>query len=195
MKSKIKHLIIFLAGAVTGAGGMFAFIKAKWQKDFDAKREEMIGYYENKKSEPKTKETDKTVTKEETEKVNSEDVKKANDIIKRFDYSKISESPERTKNLSPALNDDYREDPYEIDGREYGSNEMYEMLTFYLHDDGDIVNDKYEPLDEDSIENYIGTDILKRIANKRDENPELDSYYIRNDRLKLDIEILIEPEG
>ena len=195
MKFKIKNAIIFFAGLVGGAAGTFAYMKAKWQKDFDAKREEMIQYYEEKtKKLTDNADVEKKMEQTPEKTLRADALNQAKVIIKNYDYSKKSESIEKTKNLSPSINDDYREEPYAIDSREYGTNEMYEMLTFRLHDDGDIVNEKYEPLDPDSIENYIGTAILKNIADLRDLDPELDSYYIRNDRLKMDIEILIEPK-
>lgn len=187
MNSKIKSGIIFLSGLISGAVGMFAFIKAKWQKEFEAKRDEMIAYYQKKKPEIPKKET--------KPKDNSDELKDLKKVINKCNYSEISSPSGPTKNLSPILNDDYSETPYAIDSREFGTQEMYGMVTFYLHDDGEIVTEKYEPLDDESIETYIGRKNLEILANARDSEPDMDSYYIRNDRLKLDIEILIEPEG
>ena len=191
MKSKIKDAIIFIAGAASGAAGMFIFMKNKWQKDFEAKREEMIRYFENKK----TKETPDKKPAEESEdhQVSNDDVKTAKAIIHKFNYSKISETSEKTRNdTAPILNDaDYSNTPYEIDPREFGGQEMYGMVTLYLYDDGEVRTEKYELLDDEDIENYIGN-LLERVADLRDADPDMDSFYCRNDRLKTDYEILIE---
>ena len=48
------------------------------------------------------------------------------------------------------------------------------MVTFYLHDDGEILTEKYEPMTEEAIEDYIGTKNLQRLADLRDAEPELD---------------------
>ena len=186
MNSKIKSGITFLSGLAIGAAGMFAFMKAKWMKEFDAKREEMIQYFKEKKP---------IEAKEEKDICEEPEVEEMKQVIAQNNYSKIYDSSERTKNMSPGLNDDYSDDPYEIDPREFGNQEMYGMVTFRLLDDGEILTEKYEPMTDEAIENYIGTKNLEKLANLRDANPELDSYYVRNDRLKLDCEILIGAES
>lgn len=196
MNDKVKYAISFISGAVVGAVGTILFVRKKWQKEFDTKRDEMIRYYERKKEtvketvpeevEPETKSEDVQIAKD------GQDVKENEKIIQRFNYAKIS-TPERTKNVSPILNDDsYSKDPYEIDGREFGTQEMYGMVTLYLYDDGEIRTEKYELLNEDDIDNYIGSKALEKLAAQRDVDPEMDSFYVRNDRLRTDYEILIE---
>lgn len=191
MNNKVKCIISFIAGTITGGVGTFLFMKNKWMRDFEAKRNEMIRYYESKKPEVKV------VPVEEIKlELDDEEVKKsAEKIIQACNYSKIS-TPERTKNMSPILNDsDYDNDApviYEIDSREFGSQEMYGMVTLYLYDDGEIRTEKYELLNEDDVENYIGSEMLKKLANQRDSDPDLDSFYVRNNRLRTDYEILIE---
>lgn len=189
MKAQIKNAIIFLSGALVGAAGTFVFVKMKWQKDFENKRNEMILYYENKGSEPVSEKTPVN----EAEEVNEEELmEKGKEIIRNFNYSKVSNTSERTKNESPILNDDYSDEPYEIEPMFFGSQEMYDMVTLYLYDDGEVRTDKYELLDDEDVENYLGERTLERLADRRDADPELDAYYVRNDRLKVDYEILIE---
>ena len=151
----------------------------------------MISYYEKEKKKVKKELPEKKEEPaEQSEKEKS--VEESERIIQKFNYAKIS-TPERTKNESPILNDsEYSKDPYEIDGREFGTQEMYGMVTLYLYDDGELLTEKYELLSDDDIENYIGSKMLEKFATKRDEDPELDSFYVRNDRLKTDYEILIE---
>lgn len=192
MKTKVKDILVFITGAVSGAAGMFIFIKNKWQKDFEAKRQEMIEYYENKKdkeSKPVPEKVKETTKESDIKETSIEDAKK---IIHRCNYSKVSDASEKTKNTAPILNDaEYSTSPYEIDSREFGSQEMYGMVTLYLYDDGEVRTDKYELLDDEDIENYIGN-LLERLADLRDADPDMDSFYVRNDRLKTDYEILIE---
>ena len=187
MKSKIKNVVIFLSGLASGAAGMFFFMKNKWQKDFDAKREEMIQYYQNKQLEQKKEEPvveEVPDTKEELNTMKS--------TIQKFNYAKVSDTSEKTLNTAPILNDaEYSTNPYEISPTEFGSQEMYGMVTLFLYDDGEVRTDKYELLDDEDIENYLGN-MLEKLADLRDVDPELDAYYVRNDRLKTDYEILIE---
>lgn len=183
---------------------MFIFVKAKWQKDFDQKREEMVNYYETKKVKANSSEKiedqndqksldDSKATDIHFGKTHcsSEEAERYEKTVVKNNYAAIS-SPEKIKNDAPSLNDDYSIDPYEIDPREFGAQEMYGMLTFRLFNDGDIVDDKYMPLDEETIDNYIGNKNLEKLASMRDSDPEMDSFYVRNDRLKIDCEILIE---
>ncbi len=198
MNSKIKNVVIFLSGIASGAAGAFIFVKMKWQKDFEAKREEMIRYYKEKSSGAVVDYNDLAappdIPEEETDD-GSDNIERMNRVIAHYNYAKVPDPNERTKNTSPSLLDDYSDEPYEIDGREFGSQEMYGMLTFFLHDDGEILTDKYVPLDEDSINDYIGAKNLERLADMRDADPELDAFYVRNDRLKVDCEILIGAES
>ena len=199
MGSKLKCGLLFLAGLASGAAGMFVFMRQKWQKDFEAKQEEMIRYYEHKgiakEDDPgKKPEITKEEPPKETEEEKQEKLQEMKEVIMKNDYNKIS-TPERVKNDAPSLNDDYSDEPYEIDGRESGTQEMYGMLTLYLHEDGEIRTDKYELLDDDAIENYIGSKNLQKLADRRDEDPELEAFYVRNDRLHLDIDIEIVSGG
>ena len=199
MNGKLKNVIAFVSGAVSGAFGAIIFVKLRWQKSFEAKREEMISYYKNKNPliEDKQNVTEsKEVLSESSEckKKNDAEMKEeASNIIHRFNYSKISDTSERTKNTSPILNDtEYSDMPYEIDSREFGSNEMYGMVTLYLYDDGEVRTDKQELLEEEDVENYISSKMLEKLANLRDSDPDMDSFYVRNDLLRTDYEILIE---
>lgn len=191
MNDKVKCIISFISGAISGSVVSIIFVKKKWQKEFDDKRNEMISYYEKEKEKVKRELPEKKEEPaEQSEKEQS--VEESERIIQKFNYAKIS-TPERTKNESPILNDsEYSKDPYEIDGREFGTQEMYGMVTLYLYDDGELLTEKYELLSDDDIENYIGSKMLEKFATKRDADPELDSFYVRNDRLKTDYEILIE---
>lgn len=200
MNSKLTTAIAFVAGAASGAAGMFIFMKKKWLKGLEEKQQEMLDYYKNKREEVIDKKEETTIEEKPTEEIPAEkrvnDIHKAENIIRKYDYAKISK-PEKTKNEEASiLNDpDYSDYPYEIDPREFGTQEMYEMLTLYLHDSGELLTEKYEPLDDESIDDYIGLKNLEKIADRRDQDPELDSYYIRNDRLKIDFEILIGAEA
>ena len=192
MNSKLQKVLIFASGVATGAAGMFVFIKTKWQKSFEAKRNEMIQYYESRSTEDQPKKETKEEDLDEEPEYIEKEVEKSKEIIRNFNYSKISGTPEKTRNGPSVLNDgDYSSEPYEIRSVDFGTQEMYEMMTLYLYDDGEVRTERYELLDDEDIENYLGH-ILEKLADLRDENPELDAYYVRNDRLKTDYEILIE---
>lgn len=192
MNDKVKCIISFISGAVSGSVVSIIFVKKKWQKEFDDKRNEMISYYEKEKEKVKKELPEKEEKEPPEPKEKEQGVEESERIIQKFNYAKIS-TPERTINKSPILNDsEYSKDPYEIDGREFGTQEMYGMVTLYLYDDGELLTEKYELLSDDDIENYIGSKMLEKFATKRDADPELDSFYVRNDRLKTDYEILIE---
>lgn len=203
MNDKAKCTISFVSGVITGAVGVMLFTKKKWQKEFDSKRDEMIRYYESKKETVKEETVNEVIPEvaepKETEAKDilrtdkdKQEVEESEKIIQRFNYAKIS-TPERTKNEAPILNDEsYSKDPYEIDGREFGTQEMYGMVTLYFYDDGELLTEKYELLNDDDVENYIGSKLLEKFAALRDSDPELDSFYVRNDRLKTDYEIIVE---
>lgn len=194
MNSKLKTVLTFFSGVASGVAGAIIFVKIKWQKSFDDKRNEMIEYFEKK--EPKKEEVSEEKeeeAEEAEEEIKADGLKTAETIIRNYNYSKLSSSSEPTKNTSPILNDcEFNDKPYIIESVEYGTKEMYDMVTLFLYDDGVVHTEKYEILSEEDLENYIGTEVFKQIADLRDAEPEKDACYVRNELLKTDYEIVFE---
>ena len=76
---------------------------------------------------------------------------------------------------------------YSIEPAEYGEFEDYEPLSFNYYSDGVLTNDAGVPMTQDDILSTVGSNFSQYFGEY-----EPDLAYIRNDRLKVDIEILKE---
>lgn len=75
--------------------------------------------------------------------------------------------------------------PNVISPDEFGSNEDYEEISLTYYADGTLTDDNDRAMSEDEIEDTIGKDSLNHFGEYED-----DSVFVRNDRLKVDYEIL-----
>lgn len=177
-----KKILIFLLGVGIGSGVTYFFLDKKYsklaQEEIDSVKEIYRNrYYEG--SEP-TENYDNEENKNDepdNEEIVVETSKKEIKPNTRVQYSKIID------------NEGYQSKPddtdiYYISPMEFGSNdEEYECTSMYHYMD-DVLGDDYNNMIE-NIADYVPLDYVSHFGEYED-----DAVYVRNDVLKMDIEIL-----
>lgn len=77
--------------------------------------------------------------------------------------------------------------PHVISPDEFGDQDGYDEISLTYYSDGTVTDDNDRAMDGDEIEETIGKDSLTHFGEYED-----DSVFVRNDRLKVDYEILMD---
>lgn len=78
--------------------------------------------------------------------------------------------------------------PHVISPDAFGDQDGYDEISLTYYADGTVADDSDRAMSEDEIEETIGKDSLTHFGEYED-----DSVFVRNDRLKADYEILMDP--
>ena len=170
MGDKIVKLLIFGVGAAIGSVVTWKLVKTKYERIADEEIESVKKIYSYKKI------AEERATKPE--------VKVQNVNQDRVDYSKLTVDLGYT-NESKEGGEDMREKPYVIAPEEFGEMDDYETVSLTYYSDG-VLTDDFDNEIED-VEGMVGEDSLDHFGEYED-----DSVFVRNDRLKIDFEILAD---
>ena len=128
-----------------------------------------------KQNEDKKKDTASLKPSEKDTQVTEEVKKKYVHYAKQYGYTQ-EETP------APVLK------PRVISPDEFEDQEGYDSVTLTYYADGTLTDSNEKPMDDDLIEEYVGKESLTHFGEYED-----DSVHVRNDRLKTDFEILLDP--
>lgn len=163
MRRELSNIIIFTVGAVIGSAVTWKFVKDKYSKIAD---EEIRS----------VKETFAKRANKETQ-VDKEELK---NIVSENGYIPNEKSEE--KGGSTVV-----DAPYVIPPDEFGEYLGYETVSLtYYNADGYLVDEEDEPIED--VESIVGVESLDHFGEWED-----DAVHVRNDRLKTDYEILLDP--
>lgn len=170
MNNKIIGLLMFAAGAGVGSVATWQLLKKKYERVVDEEIRSFKEQYRKKHEEP-TVDTDEDASEkyEPTE----EEVEEYSDIIKAGNYMTYSVDKEPPK------------PPYVIAPDEFGEHDDYEQTTYTYYADG-ILADEDDRIVED-VEGSVGFESLTHFGEYED-----DAVHVRNERLKIDFEILLD---
>lgn len=176
MNSKIIAIAAFAVGAVVGAAATWKFVKAKYEKiaqeEIDSVKEVFSRRAKKEKEEAKV----------ETEEEPKEEVQDYNKQVENLSYMVIRNMEEKSKKGETVTDNDV----YVISPNEFGNGEYdYDLVTLQYYADGVLTDDADDPILEEDLEDYVVKDFADHFGEYED-----DSVYIRNDRLKIDYEIL-----
>lgn len=183
MNSILSKIIIFTAGAAVGSAVTWKMVKDKYermaQKDIQAVREFYI-----------TKTTTKTTTiEEESLEEEPDEPEKPKLPTQRELYSGFVNRLGYGDQNPPSENEEEEEEdmcePYVISPSEYGELEYETESLWYYEGDGVITTYFGEVIDKKDIPDMIGADFAEHYGEYED-----DSVHVRNDRLRIDFEIL-----
>jgi hypothetical protein len=166
----IVNTFIFIAGAAVGSVVTWQFVKKKYeqiaQEEIDSVKETYAKLHD------KTNDTDveETVT-DETPVYDEED-------YEEYDALTTVYGGENVPNMG-------HDKPYVIPPEEFGENEDYDQFSLTLYADN-ILTDENDCIVED-VESIVGVESLTHFGEYED-----DSVFVRNDRLKVDYEILLD---
>lgn len=182
MNSKVVTAIAFVVGAAVGAVASWRLIKKKYeritQEEIDSVKESLRTRREMTIIEDEACPTDDSININEQRPVVSkiDILEKKIDELGYTNYSKIEKKEKGAKNMS---------EPYVIKPEEFGENDEYETESLTYYADGVLTDDWDYPIED--IENAVGEDFAEHFGEY-----ENDSVFIRNDRQKIDYEILYD---
>ena len=167
MNSKTIHLAACAVCAAVGAAAAWWFAKKKYerlaQEEIDSVKEVF-----SKRAHSEQKDTPKTAPKPE----------KAPEKGKQSTYATI------VRNMGYGENTEKKDAPYIIPADEFGDFDDYDTITLNFYADNIVADDDDEIIED--IEDTIGFDSLSRFY---EGAGDIDSVYVRNERLKCDYEI------
>ena len=174
----MKHIIAFVAGATLGSLATYMVVKKKYEQIAQEEIDSVKELYSKKK----TKEEDSD--NEQDIQVDEHEVEEYEGIIDSTGYAKYSDiSKNKTNNKRENV-----ERPYIIRPEEFGEMDDYETISLTHYSDGVLTDDENEIIADDEIDEVVGSDYAEHFGEYED-----DSVHVRNDRLKCDYEILLDP--
>lgn len=187
-----KSILVFVAGAVTGAAATWFYAKKKYeliaQEEINSVKETLTArlndYTNGLEPDPKEQEP-------ETPEITEEDKEEYKEVLGTVNYSAYSDEPKKksgkkntkkNKEVEPVIDEN---EPYVIAPEEFGDDDDFETESLYYFADGHLTDDQYELIDD--IEGMVSYNALEMFGtNEGDE----DTVYVRNPQLKCDFEIL-----
>ena len=184
MNNNIKNFAIFMAGGVSGFMIAWFSLKTKYEKMADEEIASVKEAFSKSKRYIQTDKKESTIESPEA----SEAHKKNKLTIKSedrpiYDYSARYRSNSNEKPKTEPKQDDILK-PYVITPEEFNNSE-YECQTLFYYADHILADDDYNVIGD--VEGSIGYSALAHFGDY-----EIDSVYVRNDRLKIDFEVLLD---
>lgn len=163
MKTGIFGMMTFLVGGAVG----FALASGMLKQNYEQRVQDEVDSIKEKlgREHPRTERKKNENQKEE----------------ERRTYSKLTAKLGYTQQAEP----EKRQAPRIIEPDAFGEEEGYDEISLTLYADGTVADDSDRAMSEEEIEETIGKDSLSHFGEY-----EMDSVFVRNDRLKADYEIL-----
>lgn len=185
MNNTLSKIIIFAAGAAVGSAVTWKIVSEKYnrmnQEDIQAVRE----FYMNREKNSQTGGSEE----EEEESEEAEKPDKPKLPTQRELYAGFVNGLGYGDQEPPSENNDEEDedvsDPYVISPSEYGELDYETESLWYYEGDGVVTTYFGEIIDPEDIPDMIGADFAEHYGEY-----EEDSVHVRNDRLKIDFEIL-----
>lgn len=176
----LTTVISFGTGAVTG----YIYSKKKYEKLADTEVESIkkkLGLYLTKeKQEEQVSDQKPEVPEKDT------DISVGFNKTTKKEYQNYSAHYRSNETKEEGKEEDEEADPYIIDLEELAASN-YDVKTLLYYQDGILTDDDNNVITEQEQESMIGKSVLTAFNNN-----DLDVLYVRNDRLQLDYEILLE---
>lgn len=179
MSNKVLYFATFVAGAVVGGIATWQYTKKKYeqiaQEEIDSVKEVFKTINEEKRSIRDWSEyEDDGKEDNENEEQRKSNVTSYKNLLVSNGYSNPSPSTQIPVDRA-----------YVIKPDEFGEFEDYETISLFYTEDGVLLDDRYERVDDPDF--TISMESLDHIGDYED-----DCVHVRNDRLKADYEILVE---
>ena len=169
LKTTAINTVIFVSGVGIGMAVVWKFFDTKYKNEVSKKIDEIMESVKVESNAPSELPA-KVITEPAPSEIDiSEDSK--------INYSKIAEPYMIAKETT-------NEKPYVIAPSEFGEN-GYETISLKYYSDGLLADDMDEVIE--NIDETVGADSLNHIGEYED-----DSVFVRNDRLKVEYEILLD---
>ena len=174
--NKFKTLLIFTTGVAVGSAVTWKLLKTKYemiaQEEIDSVKEAFF------KSHEESDDSEDDADSSDDEEAPTVPMKYAA-ILQREEYVDREEVVDDSEEL-----DDICDEPYVIPPEEFGEKDYTQISLTYFADG--VLADDIDGMVED-VESCVGSESLSHFGEYED-----DSVYVRNDRLKIDYEILLD---
>lgn len=181
MNSAVKSTFIFAIGAAIGSVVTWKLLSDVYERRLQEEIADIKDVYSKQEETPE----EGLDTADEQPQENHKSEKRSGGIyetmVKRLgytDYSSMSDTEEKK--------DDEIQAPHVISYEEFGNLEDYTCVGLTLHSDDILSNERSEVIED------VG-DLLGDVSLDRDEFMD-DALYVRNHKLKIDFEILLDEE-
>lgn len=166
MNNTFTKVLVFAAGAATGAAVTWGLLKARYEKLLNQELDELRARFVNRQS---------------------HFLDMADDGEPDADAESIKEYVETINDLEYTADDtDFKARPYVIAPEDFGEyGDDYEMLTLTYYAD-DILTDDHDEIVED-VDAKVGLESLTRFG---EYTYDPNTVYVRNDKRKCDYEIM-----
>ena len=200
MMSTLNKVIIFAAGAVIGSLVAWKLTKTKYEKIMIEEEQSLREYY-NKKvkiiedtatdlhDSYQHREDELRKNLEEKNYKEQETAQDTNEVDNKVFFDRYTEilkgyTPSQEEQcLNDNANENTNDKPYVVSPDEFGDADDYDIITLNYYADGVVADDWNDPIED------IGATIGEDFASHYGEYEE-DVVYVRNDRLKVEYEIL-----
>jgi hypothetical protein len=180
MNNTVSAVLAFVAGAAIGAAVSWKFAKTKYEmianEEIESVKEVLLSKRAEKKEESSEDETDEPATRPDPTTVTLMEKDTAKDEYKAL-TEEYKEKGEPT----------HGEGPYVISPNDFGEIEEYDTVSLSYFADKILADDDYSIITQTDIEEFVGLESLNHFGEYED-----DSVFVRNDRLKIDFEILLD---
>lgn len=168
----LNDVIIFAVGASIGSVITWKLVKTKYENIANEEIKEIRDYYYGL--------SEKKFDADEDFEFGDEEDQEYNDILDSNGYRDYSGNGKKENKEEENV-----DKPYVISPEEFDDNEDYETVSLTYYSDG-ILTDERDNVIED-VEGTIGEDSLTHFGEYED-----DSVFVRDDRKKIDYEILAD---
>ena len=168
MNNKLICTIAFSFGAAIGSISTWFLLKTKYEKIAQEEIDSVKEMFLERGHRSEANVLDDAMDSESKDKLKNE-------------YNKIASG---YSNYSDYKKEIGNKRPYVISPEEFGDCD-YETVSLTYYEDKVLTDDMDEPIED--VENTVGSDSLNHFGEYED-----DSVFVRNDRLKIDYEILLD---
>ena len=182
-------ILAFTVGAVVGSAATWYFVKTKYerlaQEEIDSVKETFAGFKkpEGEEKPQEEPEAESEVTVEASDATVAEYAK----VLAKAGYTNYSNAEDIPDEIPPEPVTDKTEArdnaPYVIPPDQFGEFDDYDTISLMYYADGTLCDDNDEILEDP--DNVVGPGATDHFGEYDD-----DVVYVRNDRLKVDYEIL-----
>lgn len=165
MNNTFSKILIFASGAVIGSVVTWKLIDDKYARRAEQEIKEVKEYYEGKYA-------------DDYDEVNPEETEAEKEEYKNLVKNYVGEK-------GGSENMEIGTPPYVITPEEFDTIDDYETESLTYYTDG-VLTDDFDNIIED-VKNTVGEDFAAHFGEYED-----DSVFIRNERLKIDYEILMD---
>lgn len=169
MNKTLSSIIMFSAGSVIGSVVTWKLVEEKYkriaQEEIDSVKEAFSKRHASREA------------SEEPEPPTDEDIERYVNIVKETKYASEADISEKGEPVT-------MDGPYVISPDEFDEN-GYDTTSLRYYSDGILVDDAGDIVED--VESVVGVDSLEHFGEY-----EADSVFVRDDRLEIDYEILLD---